>query len=88
MRYLIVSIFLLLSVWLSAQSQHRCGADAWRANYPEYRPDPNEEWIQTTSDPVQTREVIVIPVVVHVVYRTSSQNISDEQIHLPDRGTQ
>lgn len=32
------------------------------------------------SDPVQNRATITIPVVVHIIYRTSSENVSDAQV--------
>lgn len=38
-----------------------------------------QKWIEKHADN-QNREVITIPVVVHVVYKTSAQNISDAQI--------
>lgn len=36
------------------------------------------QWMQ--HPPAQTRSTYIIPVVVHVIYKTASQNISDEQI--------
>jgi len=39
-----------------------------------------QKWIAENGTE-QNREVITIPVVVHVVYKTASQNISDEQIY-------
>ncbi len=39
-----------------------------------------ERWVNTHEEGVGFREVITIPVVIHVVYRTEEENISDEQI--------
>lgn len=42
--------------------------------------EQTQRWIAENGD-VQNREVITIPVVVHVVYKTAAQNISDAQIY-------
>jgi hypothetical protein len=39
-----------------------------------------QQWIESGGSSFKTSSVITIPVVVHVVYNTSSQNISDAQI--------
>jgi hypothetical protein len=37
-------------------------------------------WIANNQNAVQNRTVVTIPVVIHVVYKTTAQNISDAQI--------
>jgi hypothetical protein len=75
--------------WIPAQGTHeRCGAEifrqTWQESHPEFRTiqEELEELIASTPPTeLQTRSIITIPVVVHVVYRLASQNISDEQIY-------
>ena len=38
-----------------------------------------KHWIN--NNPSSSKSIITIPVVVHVLYKTSSQNISDNQIY-------
>jgi PKD repeat protein len=42
--------------------------------------EQTQKWINENQEKNKTQSVITIPVVAHVVYRTSSQNISDAQI--------
>jgi hypothetical protein len=66
-------------------AQH-CAADIYARQYPglEAQRDAIETatqaWIAAHPDALQNRQTISIPVVVHVVYRTAAQNISQEQI--------
>ena len=82
--YLTFSLLLLFGLSLSAQ--RNCGA----MEYLEYQQqlDPTmeqrmqaiEEFTERFSGEMNGRNVITIPVVVHVVYNTSTQNISDAQV--------
>ena len=86
----------LLSIWAfcvclstAAYAQNRCATQAPPANgriasmvpYAPATPPSNPVATESTTggSPVVPEEV-VIPVVVHVVYRTAEENISDEQI--------
>ncbi len=39
-----------------------------------------QNWINANSDAPKTRNIITIPVVFHVIYKTAGQNVSDAQI--------
>lgn len=85
-------LWLLLSliIYLPASGQDliRCATtqvlDAYELQNPGTKADvqqtalENRAWLKDHAG--ATREVITIPVVVHVIYKTASQNISDEQI--------
>jgi hypothetical protein len=82
---------VLLSAWaLNAQeNSHRtCGFEAAKRhlteNYPEYpsiREQIEKDYQQyLLNDNKDDRNIFTIPVVVHVVYRTTQENISDAQI--------
>jgi len=85
------SIFtlLLVSLTLLSNAQNRCGTEAHTLGlidkYPDYakaRAKVNyqtEKWIQNHPTNSQ-KTIITIPVVVHVVWNTNSENISDAQI--------
>lgn len=74
---------LLATASPKAAAQH-CAADPQR--YPEFaeqRAQAEAEmqaWLEANSHALQSRNLITIPVVVHVVYQTAQQNISQEQI--------
>jgi len=82
-------LFVLLSFFSYAQSQRNCGTT--KAMEYLYKQDPTlktrmiqneknlQEWIKNHHAKT-TKEVIVIPVVVHVLYYYNIQNISDAQI--------
>ncbi len=81
-------ISLLFSFWLSAAfSQNRCGvtgADrvdnpAWELAHAQ-REQILQKWIAENSERIGTRSTVTIPVVVHVLWNSGEQNISDEQI--------
>lgn len=82
LKWLILAI-LLANAAPKAAAQH-CAADPNR--YPEFAEQraqagaAMEAWLQANSQALQSRTLITIPVVVHVVYQTSPQNISQEQI--------
>ena len=89
MRKLLLSAFTLLLLATVATAQHRtCAAEEvlqqQLLNNPAMREEVEnimrhtEHFIQ--SGGAQERAVVTIPVVVHVVYFNSTQNISDAQI--------
>ncbi|KRO70180.1 MAG: hypothetical protein ABR81_05415 [Cryomorphaceae bacterium BACL11 MAG-121128-bin16] len=80
---------LILIASTSINAQERCGTEAITKHrmeiYPEYRIArekvnvQTEQWI--ANHPYYSEKTIItIPVVVHVVWNTSAQNISDAQI--------
>ena len=79
---------LLFCFTLTIYGQERCGTDFYeeilKEKYPEYaeaRAKVNlqtENWISKNNKSVSA--VITVPVVVHVVYNTNAENISDAQI--------
>lgn len=68
MRHLFRILPMLLIPYLS-HAQERCGIAI-----------PGNDFIQNGSATEASSDVIVIPVVVHVVWRTAAENISDDQI--------
>ncbi len=90
MRNLLLSVgaFLLLLGNLNAQNQRYCGSMEVLARQIAEDPQMQQRMQEiedhtaqfVASGGAQERAVITIPVVVHVVYNTSTQNISDAQI--------
>jgi hypothetical protein len=88
MKKLFLSLALFSSVFAFAQSGRQCGTmhnhDRLLTTDPDYAIHQSEIEAQTNSfisaNPDGSRAVITIPVVVHVVYNTTAQNISDAQI--------
>ena len=84
-----IYILLFSCLALFSYSQERCGTDLYeeilKEKYPEYaaaREKVNEEtqkWINSNLNKSQN-SIITIPVVVHVVYNTNAENISNAQI--------
>jgi len=82
-------ILLLVSLTLLSNAQNRCGTEAHTLDLIEQYPDyanakakvntETENWIAKNSN-YQTKTIISIPVVVHVVWNTTAENISDAQI--------
>ncbi len=82
-------ILLLLSLPLLNKAQNRCGTEAHTLEliekYPEYSiaktkvSDQTKKWINEHPN-YSEKTIITIPVVVHVVWNTSTDNISDAQI--------
>ena len=80
---------LLASISLTINAQERCGTEAHTKsminNNPEYAIARNkvntqtEKWIKNNPNRSE-KTIITIPVVVHVVWKTNNQNISDAQI--------
>jgi len=84
----IFTLILVVST-LSVNAQERCGTEAitkhMMEKYPEYKSArekvnmQTEKWIKDHPNHNE-KSIITIPVVVHVVWKTSTQNISDTQI--------
>ena len=80
---------ILTSLIFSVFAQEKCGTEAitkYRMDkYPDYRYSrenvnfETDKWIEENPNYTQ-KSIITIPVVVHVVWRTNAQNISDSQI--------
>ncbi len=87
-RYIIALLSALLSAgpgFVSGQAGSWCATDAYHLRYLNENPDAQVRWEQLHAlHPVyhfiQDRNVLEIPVVVHVVYRTEEQNIPTERI--------
>ncbi len=89
MKRILLGLVVLIA-GISAQAQNRCHADEmtqalWQ-NQPEVKAEMEridreiEEYSANRPTNHQSEDVIVIPVVVHVVYANNNQNISDAQI--------
>lgn len=88
----LVGLMCCLNFSSNAQSIHdeHCATSRKMAEQIEINPELltvrqqieefTQRWIATEYNPNESRAVVTIPVVVHVVYKTSIQNISDEQI--------
>ena len=80
---------LLVSIILLSNAQNRCGTSEYIKNMmrenPEYENtrakvnDQTEKWINSHFNRSR-KAIITIPVVVHVVWKTSAENISDAKI--------
>jgi hypothetical protein len=92
-KLLIMSFLLLIALWTNAQDHHRsCGTMAHLQHMLEGDPEMQGRMDQIesfTNDFVrdfrhingQAQSTITIPVVVHVVYNNTTQNISDTRIY-------
>ncbi|MEI6817736.1 MAG: zinc metalloprotease, partial [Bacteroidota bacterium] len=92
MKKIILTLFALLTITfiIKAQQQvNRCGTteytDRMKANDPSMQQRMNEiehnlEVWMANHPTYNMKYIITIPVVVHVVYNTAAQNISDDQI--------
>tara|TARA_B100001142_G_scaffold163489_1_gene163542 strand:+ start:7013 stop:9688 length:2676 start_codon:yes stop_codon:yes gene_type:complete len=86
-RITLLLIITFFSIFISAQNRN-CGTmqhlNEMRQNDPkiDVRMDSENQKIQKwiENNPNSSKSVITIPVVVHVIYKTSSQNISDAQV--------
>lgn len=93
MKKNLLALFVLLSIAVYGQNEKivRCGTnqavEQLKQNNPEFNHQREiinsqvNKWIQ--DNPVTanaSRAVITIPVVVHVIYRTANENISDAQV--------
>jgi len=80
---------LLVSLTLLSNAQNRCGTEAYTLELIEKYPDyakakakvnaQAEKWIKGNPNHSE-KTIITIPVVVHVVWNTTTENISDAQI--------
>lgn len=88
--YLLVFLFAT-SLWLSAQDQDKCGHDLLLEQSLERNPAVadqmeavetfTQEWLANPNNlQAQTREIITIPIVVHVLWNEPSDDISNLQI--------
>lgn len=92
MRYhsLFFYLFLFLLFSTPGKSQNKCGTENKRFEALARNPDLIKErqiieaftknWVDKEDEAKSGQTVVKIPVVVHVVWRTAGQNISDEQI--------
>lgn len=88
LNFTLFSFFLMLSFSVAAQNFDRCytthKVQEVLENHPEIAAQrqiiehQTQEWIN--QNPINPREVVTLPVVVHVVWRTQAHNISDAQI--------
>ncbi|MFT3679702.1 MAG: M43 family zinc metalloprotease [Ferruginibacter sp.] len=86
------AILILLSLAGPASAQRLCGSDTYLSNQLKNNPSlaagykaADEQIAKTLSTGARKRdtasnEIINIPVVIHVIYKTAAQNISDAQI--------
>jgi hypothetical protein len=79
-RFLLLSCLFSNFIFYSAYSQ-RCDSYSYNVQYPSANTSSTRltEQSRTTKD-TTANEVITIPVVIHVLYNTSAQNISQAQI--------
>ena len=77
---------LLCFVMISAQAQRQCGSMEYLEQQMQENPERMkdlqkiENHVRQFEGQAVERAVVTIPIVVHVVYRTSTENISDAQI--------
>lgn len=74
---LIVRICILFSLIQPAVAQRQCGSAAYARTAIAARGGGNDTGVERDTG---TNEVITIPVVIHVLYNSAEQNISDAQI--------
>ena len=82
-------ILIMLASTLIINGQERCGTELYtdllKERYSEYdiaREKVNKQtnrWIMNHPEHIE-KTIIIVPVVVHVVWNTNSENISDAQI--------
>ena len=82
-----ICVIILIISNFTIHAQERCGTLAitkyYEDKYPEYKIARNQANLQTetcTENYTKNIDVITIPVVVHVVWNTNTQNISEAQI--------
>ena len=86
MRKFLLAMSLLCIAMISTQAQRQCGSMEYLEQQiqqnPERSKDLNkiEKHLRQFDGQATEREVVTIPVVFHVVYRTATENISDAQI--------
>ena len=87
MKKILLSILMTISI--VGYTQERCGTksytDLLKEKYPEYKKArekvnmQTQQWIKNNPN-YRPKNIITIPVVVHVVYNTSAENISDARV--------
>ena len=93
MNFRINIIFLLLfssGLAIAQSTERQCLTDQVYQEHIERDPSiiekritlekASQAWIKANEDRAETRELITIPVVVHIVWNQSSENISDEMV--------
>ncbi|MFT4760702.1 MAG: hypothetical protein ACI9LN_002678, partial [Saprospiraceae bacterium] len=91
MRFLFILIGLIFSQFLIGQNDfHRCSANEHRQilhqqnpakiQQQEVRKNLIENYLKNNAGLVQNRAAVTIPVVVHVIYKDSEENLSDAVI--------
>lgn len=88
MKKITLSLLAGTLLWsASVQAQRNCGSNEYHqhqmntdAEYVKNRVLIEQHTEQFAKNPNQKRAVVTIPVVVHVVYNTAAQNITDAQI--------
>ncbi|MBC8266474.1 MAG: T9SS type A sorting domain-containing protein [Flavobacteriales bacterium] len=88
MKKLLFIFFILISIFSFSQEKRNCGTndrlEFYRKSHPESIAKSNDfeqkiqQWIKENAN--TKTSAITIPVVVHVVYKNNSENISDAQI--------
>ena len=87
MNKIFLSILMIISI--VSYAQEKCGTklytDLLKEKYPQYRAArekvnlETDKWLQNNPD-YSPKTIITVPVVVHVVWNTNAENISDSQI--------
>jgi hypothetical protein len=88
-KRLILICLLLATTFYNIQAQEKCYTTIRRAKIVTEKPelkslfDKKEQVLQQilVEKSYQKRSKIVVPVVVHIVYKLEEENISDEQVH-------
>ena len=81
MKSLLISC-VLLSITTLGFAQRSCGSTEYarRMNYNVFSSQVNLGQTNPTSRDTFANEIITIPVVIHIIYNNSAQNISDAQV--------
>jgi len=82
---ILATIFFLLSFSFGLMAQRICGSETYFQQFGNVKPQKNNRQLLSKEGVTALRdtlpnELISIPVVVHVLYATDVQNISDDQI--------
>jgi len=95
MKFFLQSVLLIFVVFFSAQAQRDCGSGTYREQMLQSDPSMKDVFRNiekqiasatksatgnTALRDTTSNEIIYIPVVIHVLYKTASENISDAQI--------
>ncbi|HMJ46030.1 MAG TPA: hypothetical protein VK498_01785, partial [Ferruginibacter sp.] len=75
----IILTIVILGLYCTSFSQRTCGTIEYTSTY--FRTAPVQSVISGPARDTIANEVIFIPVVIHLLYKTSEQNISNEQIN-------